>query len=306
MHGHKLGYTWLILEILSRVVLIGCYFLVRLIHPRVKYVWASEAYQYGYPHKEDMISTKMMAVYMVISLVFLPPPLIALWQLKRWTVRQMADDLLIFILGLSGGVLLTLNWVELGKRTFSRYRPDFLSRCTGITSEYELGQLVESMSGLSQFPCPVGTDYSSKDLTDGRMSWPSGHSATSTCVYVYLSCWFYLRLYPYNRLGFWKFATPLAIALFPFFVAITRVLDYRHHYTDVISGGILGFIMGLLSFRFYYKLSFPPVFEPEIPVSLKDTSGQQDAMLAAEHDYEHTSVPISTRANSGPTSPKMR
>ncbi|EZG51727.1 PAP2 superfamily protein, partial [Gregarina niphandrodes] len=121
--------------------------------------------------------------------------------------------------------------------------------------------------GLQLLPCADDADFSSTLLTDGRMSWPSGHTGTSCCVYVYLSCWFYLRLVPYKRLGFWKFAVPLVIVLFPLFVGITRVLDYRHHWTDVLTGGIIGSVIGYLSFRFYYKLEMPPIFsQPKICV----------------------------------------
>ena len=45
---------------------------------------------------------------------------------------------------------------------------------------------------------------------------------------------------------------PLVVAMM---VAITRVMDYRHHWQDVTVGALLGLLIAYISYRLY----FPPI-----------------------------------------------
>jgi len=43
-------------------------------------------------------------------------------------------------------------------------------------------------------------------------------------------------------------------------VGITRTADYEHHATDVIAGGVLGLVLGVVIYRLYYPSIFQDNF----------------------------------------------
>jgi len=78
---------------------------------------------------------------------------------------------------------------------------------------------------------------------EGRKSFPSGHSSAAFCGLTFLALWLCgkLRVLAPHSVGhFWM----LCIVAIPEFaallVAISRVRDYHHNYSDIVAGGIIG------------------------------------------------------------------
>ncbi|EDR07742.1 uncharacterized protein LACBIDRAFT_298246 [Laccaria bicolor S238N-H82] len=112
-------------------------------------------------------------------------------------------------------------------------------------------------------------------MRDGFRSFPSGHSSLSFAGLGFLS--FYLAgklhlfdkrghavrsLFPFISSGIrltyerngtqgkaWLSLTPFAGAAL---VAISRTMDYRHHWHDVLVGSIIGTVLAYFSYRQYY------------------------------------------------------
>ncbi|WFD35906.1 hypothetical protein MCUN1_002775 [Malassezia cuniculi] len=49
----------------------------------------------------------------------------------------------------------------------------------------------------------------------------------------------------------------LLLLLVAFLVAVSRTMDYRHHATDVLAGGIIGTVVALFIFHVYHPLALP-------------------------------------------------
>jgi len=76
------------------------------------------------------------------------------------------------------------------------------------------------------------------------MSWPSGHASTAGYAFVFLAL--YVSSVPvfYPRSGL-----KLLLMLFSFFLAmltsLSRITDYKHHPTDVLSGLAIGTMVAI-------------------------------------------------------------
>lgn len=92
------------------------------------------------------------------------------------------------------------------------------------------------------------------------------------------------------------------VVLFPFLIAagiaISRTMDYRHHATDVLIGGIVGTFVSYITYRLYY----PSLAHP---MSHKPFSPRATAFTALRNaDSPSKQVPgISTNAAGGRSSP---
>jgi len=74
----------------------------------------------------------------------------------------------------------------------------------------------------------------------------------------------------------WLCVVPLSAATL---IAISRVMDYRHHATDVIAGGLLGLIVAYTSYRRYFPaLSSPRAHQCWLPGELDPTESSGRGM----------------------------
>lgn len=141
----------------------------------------------------------------------------------------------------------TSSICDLGKRTCSRLRPNFVDVCQP-----------RNLSGL----CPPDyfgyvQDYECTNVLFDQneyFSFPSGHAAHVCSFAVFLI--FYLqkrcKLPPAVR-SFVQFF----IALFAYFVCLSRVRDHKHRLTDVAGGALTGMALGGFFVRFVL-LNFRP------------------------------------------------
>ncbi|EIN07433.1 PAP2-domain-containing protein [Punctularia strigosozonata HHB-11173 SS5] len=148
-------------------------------------------------------------------------------------------------LGLLLGLALAGSITQFAKVTVGRPRPDVISRCIPAAGSQD------PRFGLSTFKICTQTDIAI--LKDGFRSFPSGHSSLSFAGLGFLSFYLAGKLHLFDRRGHagkaWLSLTPLSGATL---VAISRTMDYRHHWQDVLVGSALGLAMAYFSYRQYY------------------------------------------------------
>ena len=126
----------------------------------------------------------------------------------------------------------TLNFVisNVIKYSCGRHRPDYFSR-------FELG-------------------LDASELANGSLSFPSGHSSGSFTAMTFL---FYYICGQSNMLVDGQFFT-MIFAMSPLYlstwIAITRVQNYKHNYSDILAGTLLGIFFATIG----YFLNFYSVF----------------------------------------------
>jgi len=166
-------------------------------------------------------------------------------------------DLHNSLLGLTLSLSLTGSITNLVKVTVGRPRPDLLSRCLPSPGS------MDPIWGLSNYT--ICTQASETILKDGFRSFPSGHSSLSFAGLGFLSFYVAGKLRLWDERGYtgkaWLSLTPLVGACL---VAISRTMDYRHHWQDVLVGSLLGLALSYFSYRQF----FPSLANPSSDVPL--------------------------------------
>ncbi|RPD66191.1 acid phosphatase/Vanadium-dependent haloperoxidase [Lentinus tigrinus ALCF2SS1-7] len=169
---------------------------------------------------------------------------------------------------------------QFSKITVGRPRPDVIDRCQPRAGA------ADPALGLSTVAICTQTDMSI--LRDGWRSFPSGHSSLSFAGLGFLSFYLAGKFHLFDEKGHtvkaWVSLAPLAGAAL---VAISRTMDYRHHWHDVLTGSILGIVVAYFSYRQYYPPLTSPISHRPYPMRLK-RGGQE----LPTHNREPSAVPV--------------
>ena len=131
-------------------------------------------------------------------------------------------------------------------------RPNFLDVCKPSENIYKtLCQTKKYLRPLEDFSCSNPNAY---DIDESRKSFPSGHS--STVFYMSLFLIFFInKMWNKRNLGLLPQFVQFLLLVLAFFTALSRVVDNKHHPTDVMAGSVLGIVNAVFTF-FYLNLFF--------------------------------------------------
>ncbi|KIM49414.1 hypothetical protein M413DRAFT_438592 [Hebeloma cylindrosporum] len=185
-------------------------------------------------------------------------PLFIMPVINFITVRSWWD-LHNSTLGLILGLALTGSLTQVVKITVGRPRPDLLDRCQPPSG------LSDPQYGLTSWTVCTQTDNTI--LRDGFRSFFSGHSSLSFAGLGFLSFYLAGKMHLFDSRGH---TTKAWLAFSPFMaatlVAVSRTMDYRHHWQDVLVGSLIGTLFSFFSYRQYYPdLSSPLSHRPYSP-----------------------------------------
>lgn len=189
--------------------------LCQFIEPFHRYLPPNDA-SVNYPSTPDIVPDWALAIVSpIIPIVFI----VAVNRLKKCGNH----DLHHAILALAISVMMTLNITTVLKMAAGRYRPDWNN---DVTPDRQ-----------------------------GRYSFPSGHSSMSFSGMVFIC------LYLFAKFRIWgskhthcyaKVCLLTSPMLLAFFVAISRTMDYHHHFADIIAGAIIGTGCTVYSYFLYF------------------------------------------------------
>ncbi|OQD70654.1 hypothetical protein PENDEC_c022G03998 [Penicillium decumbens] len=166
----------------------------------------------------------------------------------RWKDRLWEMNCGILGLLLSQGLAFVITQVL--KNACGKPRPDLIDRCQPRAGSADLPTY-----GLSNSTICTGD---AALIKDGFRSWPSGHSSSSFAGLFYTSLWLGGKLHVMDNRGeSWKTLLVMVPILAATLVAVSRIMDARHHPFDVITGSLLGVVCAIVSYHQY----FPPLAE---------------------------------------------
>ena len=203
----------------------------------------------------------------------------------------------------------------------SRLRPYFLTLCNPTLSREDCLDENNFTKYVENFTCNTNGDEDfEKEINDAHKSFFSGHSSFSFYCATFLIVFLHARLgekykpekdnrevqkaHRWVRLTFrgLRILRPFlqfGIFLLAFFISLTRVTDYKHHPTDVITGALIGVIYALILVVFVIKLFDNPIvfrFEGEHQEKLGIDDGGSKNQISQKSMEENSS--LSTNTNS--------
>lgn len=220
-------------------------------------------------------------IYLLLLLLLIVPTativLMSYLKLTDWRsyLLLVHTSLVAFLLS----VVFTGFFTNFGKVFVGRPRPDFLARCKPSPDTPTTGYVTSS----------VCTTNDSRVLSDGFRSFPSGHSSIAFASFNFLAIWlagqfsvFSSIVGPVKRgLSLKAMISSLPIVLASY-VAISRLEDYRHRGSDVLSGIILGISVSWIVYRMY----FPSLTTTESDIPHIFTSLKTDSHFYSSTDLE--------------------
>lgn len=219
----------------------------------------------------ERVTVGMLAVYAFV----IPVVMMAVISLG---ISRSVWDFHAGLLGIVVSHAFALTATTIVKVCVGRPRPDFLNRCqpmAGAQNRTPFGLATERV---------CTTDVNSHLIQDGFRSFPSGHSSTAFAGLTFLTLWLAGKFHLWQRsrgnaFFAWLLFIPMLGATL---IAVSRTMDYRHHATDVIAGGLLGFVIALSAYHTYY----PPLWHAQ---SHKPWSPRTSAFvhrLSDDHRYK--------------------
>ncbi|CAL8090501.1 unnamed protein product [Calicophoron daubneyi] len=167
------------------------------------------------------------------------------------------------------GYFVTIAITDIGKVVIGRLRPNFFSVCKPTPL------VVSPLNYTLEYACQSGT---AKDHTDIEKSFFSGHSSTSIYSAVFLCLYIQLRL-PRLSVPALRIVLQVVYISLGVTVCITRIVDNKHHWSDVLTGGIAGFLIAL-SVPFYIPhLYRKSTEEPTLPM-FQDMKPEESSSLS--------------------------
>jgi diacylglycerol diphosphate phosphatase/phosphatidate phosphatase len=203
-----------------------------------------------YPWRNQIFPTWLLIVIIVVI------PLTVFFCMQL--VAKSVHDLHHAILGILQGQAITFFVTSLLKVLAGRPRPDYLARL--------------KTPGVSHV-----------DLREGRFSFPSGHASISFCAMTFL--FFYLsgKLHlfgPHTHQAFWKVLLALSPMVISLLIAVSRTMDYHHHFADITAGSVIGIFGACVGYATNYYSLFSS--QCHLPRNRKQTSKQQQQIRLEE------------------------
>ncbi|XP_054088744.1 putative phosphatidate phosphatase isoform X2 [Zeugodacus cucurbitae] len=181
------------------------------------------------PSTEDIISRRQ---YVIMD-----------YEIPAWMV-QCYKSIGVFGFGAAICQLIT----DVAKYSIGRLRPHFFDVCQPIISDgttckdaVNIGRYIENFS--------CSTNFSKRLIKEVRLSFPSGHSSFTFYTMVYTALYLQSRMNWHGSKLFRHFLQFLFIMI-AWYTALSRVSDYKHHWSDVLTGSTIGALTAIIV-RYY-------------------------------------------------------
>jgi len=201
------------------------------------------------------------------------------------------------ILGLFLTYLITNLFTDFIKNYAGRYRPDFLSVCDvdfqKVEEQYAYYQNLTSGINYEKFgPRNLfNTTICRGDpekIKSEQQSFPSGHTSFAFTTMTYLTLYLAGQLRIFFGTGrVWKYFICAIPNFFAWYVPLSRLMDYRHHWQDVVAGGIIGLLYGVGVYYFFYPSLRDPNCDIPIKRFCKCKKEKKEKIDEVEEDDEH-------------------
>lgn len=224
------------------LLVVGTAVFERTLTPNHQYIPQEYIWNISYPVKDNTVPSWS------VPLIALVGPF-ACFLGYYLLYKESWKNLLRETFALVNAVFITTFITSVMKNVVGRPRPDFMGRCFPDGDEKWEDDL-----GYGYALC---TTTNESDLDDVWRSFPSGHSSWSFAGLGFLSLWLLGRTRPYDgRREPWKICLILIPYFFATLIGLSRIIDYRHFWTDVFGGALLGTGVAIFVYSVFYRSPF--------------------------------------------------
>ncbi|XP_070562600.1 phospholipid phosphatase 1-like [Ptychodera flava] len=156
--------------------------------------------------------------------------------------KQICFIICIFLFGMATTNLLT----QTTKLMIGRLRPHFLTVCKPDYTKFNCSDGYIEADVCSD-------EYKAKTIREARLSFVSGHSSMAWYCALYLVLYLEVRFtWKISRLV--KPVLQIALLMLALMCSLSRISDYKHHWSDVLGGSLLGVIVAVLTYQYVSDL----------------------------------------------------
>ncbi|CAH1393400.1 unnamed protein product [Nezara viridula] len=193
------------------------------------------------------------------------------WKVPPWLIRCY-KEIGYFCFGAVCSQLIT----DIGKYSIGRLRPHFMTVCD---PDVDCSMPDFKYKYFVEFTCK-GT--SPKLLRESRLSFPSGHSSFSAYTMVYLALYLQAKLNWRGSYLLKHFLQFCCVAL-SWATALSRVSDYKHHWSDVLVGLLIGTTVAFLNANFVSDLFGSSSLKKKLSETTTLTNTSHQVMLVTNN-----------------------
>ncbi|XP_045501908.1 putative phosphatidate phosphatase [Colias croceus] len=229
-----------------------------------------------FPYKDDTVTTPVLRLYGLCL------PILA-FIICEWVLLRKDDDTqycfnipipkwlrgFYCVLACFGfGTCFIELTTNIAKNVIGRPRPHFFDLCRpsiNCSDPAWQHRYIEA----NQFEC---TGTRTEKFSDMHLSFLSGHSAWSAYTMIYLALYLEKRMV-WRGTRVIRHVLQFSAVMLSWFTALSRVSDYKHHWSDVLAGYSLGLTFAVVVWTWGTDILQPK--KKHAPVPLHEVSHQQ-------------------------------
>ncbi|XP_039487622.1 putative phosphatidate phosphatase isoform X2 [Drosophila santomea] len=143
------------------------------------------------------------------------------------------------------GAVLSQLTTDIAKYSIGRLRPHFIAVCQPqMPDGTTCADAINAGKYIQEFTCK-GVGSSARMLKEMRLSFPSGHSSFTFFAMVYLALYLQARM-TWRGSKLLRHLLQFLFIMVAWYTALSRVSDYKHHWSDVLAGSLIGSICALV------------------------------------------------------------
>ncbi|XP_078488668.1 phospholipid phosphatase 1 isoform X1 [Ciona intestinalis] len=183
---------------------------------------------------------------------------------------------------------------DIGKDAIGRPRPHFLDMCQSNVTCTPTNQHVyieNYVCTRTSHPLIPQSDFK-KRMSDSRKSFPSGHASFSIYVAVFMVLYLEFRLRS-QRTRLVRHLIQTGIVAWAVWVCCSRISDYKHRFSDVAGGLVIGTITALMTFKLFFQSTqceLNKCKRLDDVQSMEERSSTNSNRLNSEHSLKHVTT----------------
>lgn len=279
--GYKL-YHWLLVALADALIfgLVGYYYYFK--QPFRRGFFCDDE-SIRYPFKDSTVPSTVLfaAAVGMTSLVIVTVESFRLKFAGKFTLKKLAAICLPLLIIALFGAGFNIFITDVSKYTIGRLRPHFLNVCNVSLAELCPSEKMHERIYVQNYTCQ-GEEQLDKSAKETRLSFPSGHSSFSAYTAMFLVLYLQQRM-TFRASMLWRPLLQLILILMALFTGLSRISDYKHHWSDVLVGFIYGIVIAIFTiitlFGTWQEDHYRKEQSSAAPVKTPVTENPNDAVL---------------------------